>query len=143
MDELAAPTPGARGWSALGLIARLLLASVFIASGAMKLFDFTGAVAEVRTFTGVEPAALVAGLVIVIQLSGSALLIMGGRGASIGCALLAGFTFAATLLGHAFWMKDGPQQARDFITFLEHMGLIGGLILAALISRRGSNGHSG
>jgi uncharacterized membrane protein YphA (DoxX/SURF4 family) len=54
--------------------------------------------------------------------------------------LLAGFTLVATIVGHAFWEKSGVPQARDLMTFLEHMGLIGGLLLAALVSRPGRDG---
>lgn len=104
----------------------------------MKVIDFTGAVAEVRALTGMEPASPIAALVILTQLGGSALLLIGGRSTVIGAFLLASFTFAATVLGHAFWTKAGPQQARDLVTFLEHMGLIGGFVLVALLSRGGA-----
>ncbi|MBC7831706.1 MAG: DoxX family protein [Hyphomicrobium sp.] len=128
----------ARRRAGLWLSARLLLASAFLASGVMKVIDFTGAVAEVRALTGMEPASPIAALVILTQLGGSALLLIGGRSTVIGAFLLASFTFAATVLGHAFWTKAGPQQARDLVTFLEHMGLIGGFVLVALLSRGGA-----
>lgn len=117
-------------------LARLLLVSAFLISGVAKLLDFNGAVAEVRGLTGIEPAAIFAALVIATQLGGSALVIAGGRYAWIGAGLLAGFTIIATLLAHAFWTKTGVAQMRDLTTFFEHLGLVGGLLLVALLSLR-------
>jgi uncharacterized membrane protein YphA (DoxX/SURF4 family) len=118
-----------------GLVARLLLCSAFLASGATKLLDFPGAVAEVRALTGVEPASLVAAGVILVQLGGSGLVLAGGRPARLGAALLAAFTLLATPLAHNFWTKTGPERMRDTAVFFEHMGLIGGFILVALLAR--------
>lgn len=122
------------GAAAAGLAARLLLCSAFLASGTSKLLDFGGAVAEVRGLTGLEPAALVAAAVIIVQLGGSALVIAGGRPARLGAAGLAAFTLLATLVAHDFWNKAGPERARDTMIFLEHMGLVGGFVLVAVMA---------
>lgn len=113
------------------LACRLLLASAFLFSGATKLLDFSGGTSEVRALTGFETAEPVAMLVIATQLGGSVLLVAGGRAAIIGAVLLAGFTLAATALGHPFWAREGVAASRDATTFLEHLGLVGGLALAA------------
>lgn len=118
----------------LMLAARLALGSAFLASAVTKTLDFNGAVGEVRGLTGLEPAAVFAVLVILTQYSGSILLILGGRLVWVGAALLSGFTFVATMVAHDFWNKVGGAAARDLTTFLEHMGLIGGFFLAALIT---------
>lgn len=117
-------------------LARLALASPFLFSGVTKALDFAGATAEVQGFTGFEPAAPLALLVIAVQLGGSALLLAKGRAVWLGAALLAGFTLAATLLAHDFWAKPGGAWLRDATTFFEHMGLIAGLGLAAWIAGR-------
>ena len=115
------------------LFARLALVSPFLRSGLLKAADFPAAVAEVRGLVGLEPASLLAVLVIATQLGGSALVIAGGRLAWIGAVLLCGFTALATLLAHAFWAKAGVEQVRDLTTFFEHVGLIGGFLLAVIV----------
>ncbi|MDZ4790356.1 MAG: DoxX family membrane protein [Hyphomicrobiales bacterium] len=120
----------ARGVYTLGV---LLLTSAFWLSAIFKILDFDGAIQEVRGLTGLEPASIVAVLVIAVQLSGSALLIWGGRASVIGAVILSGFTVAATLIAHAWWVKDGVDRVRDFNVFFEHLGLVGGFILAGLL----------
>jgi len=120
----------------MALLARIALVSAFVVSGVTKTLDFSSAVAEVRALAGIEPAAALAVLVIATQLGGSALVIAGGRAAWIGAGLLAGFTVVATLLAHAFWTKTGIEQARDLSTFFEHVGLVGGFLLASIFVAR-------
>jgi uncharacterized membrane protein YphA (DoxX/SURF4 family) len=127
---LPAPAP------AVIFLARLLLCLPFIVSGLAKLLDFAGATAEVRALTGLEPASLFAALVILTQLGGSAAILAGGRLAWLGAVGLAGFTLIATILAHGFWDKTGADGARDFNNFWEHIGLVGGLLLAALVTPR-------
>ncbi|MGO1077777.1 DoxX family protein [Inquilinus sp. CA228] len=118
----------------VGLAARIAVAAPFLVSGMLKLLDFDGAIGEVRGLTGVEPAAVLAVLVIFTQLAGSALLIMGGRWSWMGAGTLAGFTVTATLLAHAFWMKSGADRMRDLNTFFEHVSIVGGLVLVAALT---------
>ncbi len=120
--------------------ARLLLASAFVFSGVVKLADFAGTMAEVRALTGLEPASVWAALVIATQLGGSALLIAGGRLAVFGALILAGFTIVASVFGHPFWLCEGTPMIRDATTFLEHLGLVAGLLLSALVSVRRRDG---
>lgn len=116
------------------LLARLALASPFLFSGITKALDFAGATGEVRALTGLEPAGPLAALVIAVQIGGSALLLAKGRAVWLGAALLAAFTLAATLVAHDFWNKPEGAWLRDATTFLEHMGLIAGLGLAARLA---------
>jgi uncharacterized membrane protein YphA (DoxX/SURF4 family) len=120
----------------VALLARVALVSAFLLSGILKTLDFAGAMAEVRALTGFASAALPAALVIAVQLGGSILVIAGGRAVWAGAFLLAGFTAVATLLAHAFWAKTGVEQVRDLATFFEHVGLIGGFLLASILVAR-------
>ncbi|BCH23099.1 hypothetical protein MesoLjLc_28400 [Mesorhizobium sp. L-8-10] len=114
--------------------ARFAVAVPFLISGISKLFDFPGAVAEVRGLTAIEPALPLAVLVIVVQLGGSALLIAGGRLAWIGALTLTGFTAVATLLAHSFWLKAEAEQFLHRNIFFEHVAIAGGLILLAILT---------
>lgn len=123
-----------RPW--LALLARCAVALPFLFSGLAKLTDFGAALAELRGLAGLEPAWLFAVLVIATQLGGSALLIAGGRFAWVGAAALAGFTAIATLYAHAFWLKPEAERFLHRNIFLEHVAIVGGLILLAILSSR-------
>ena len=121
---------------AVALLARILLTAAFWTSGLLKLFDFGGATAEVAGL-GLPAPMLFAALTILVQLAGSALVIL-DRWTWVGAGALAGFTLVATMLAHAFWNAPADEWGRQFATFTEHMGLVGGFLLAAILaSRRG------
>jgi uncharacterized membrane protein YphA (DoxX/SURF4 family) len=52
-----------------------------------------------------------------------------GIGTAVGAAFLALFTAAATVLGHRFWLLRGKQAQQELTTSLEHLAIIGGLLL--------------
>jgi transmembrane protein len=118
------------------LLARIALTSAFWLSAVGKALHFPGAVEEVRHLVGLEPAWLLALLVILVQFGGSVLVICGGRWAWLGAGALGVFTALATLLAHSWWTKTGIERFHDFNTFWEHVGLIGGLMLAAVLAAR-------
>jgi transmembrane protein len=114
-------------------LARAGLCLVYIYSGVSKLFDFQGAIAE-QTHFGISPPALFAAATVATQLSGSVLILLArGVPAALGATLLAGFTVAATVLGHSFWRETGLERFADLNSFLEHFGLIGGFALIAMM----------
>ncbi len=119
----------------LEIAARLALASAFLTSGVTKLLNFDGALAEAAAL-GLSPPALVAASVILTQIGGAALF-LSQRWCWLGAGILAGFTLLATLIAHPFWTFDGADRERQTATFLEHIGLIGGFLAAALLAHRG------
>ncbi|XAH23837.1 DoxX family protein [Xylophilus sp. GW821-FHT01B05] len=115
------------------LLARIALTCAFWWGGFGKLFDFQGAVAEAQHF-GLAPAWAVAALTIAVELGASALLIV-GRLSWLAAGSLGVFTMLATLVAHNFWaFHDPAERFREFNTFLEHIGLVGGLALAAVLA---------
>jgi len=123
----------------LEIAARLALASPFLASGVTKLVDFEGALGEAAAL-GLSPPALVAAAVIITQIGG-AILFLSRRWCWLGAGSLAGFTLLATLIAHPFWAFDGPDRGRQTATFLEHAGLAGGFLVAALLAHRDGTGR--
>lgn len=116
-------------------VAAVLLTLPYWTSGIAKLFDLGGALGEARHF-GLEPAALVVALTIAVQIGGSLLVII-GRKAWLGAGALGIFTAAATLIAHPFWQVADPMaRFHERNTFLEHVGLMGGLMLAAILQER-------
>lgn len=106
--------------------ARLLLVLIFAFSALDKAVHFDRAVAEMQGF-GLPLPRLTAAGVVVVQAAGVILVLL-PRGAPIGAALLAAFTLGATLLAHRFW-DAGPDFTMQLTIFLEHMAIIGGLVL--------------
>jgi putative oxidoreductase len=51
----------------------------------------------------------------------------------VGALLLAGFTVAATLLGQRFWLRSGAEFRHELTTSLEHVAIVGGLLLVSLV----------
>jgi uncharacterized membrane protein YphA (DoxX/SURF4 family) len=109
------------------LIARLCLAIVFLYSAADKLWNWRSSLEEVRG-DGLPWPAVVAGATVFTQLVGGCL-VATGFFAWLGALLLAGFTVAATLLGHRFWLRRGTQFRHELTTSLEHVAIVGGLLL--------------
>ena len=116
------------------IAARILLTFPFWASGLIKLLDFSGGVAEMRQF-GLEPAGLYNSLTIVVQLTGSALIIA-NRWTWLGAGALGVFTFLTILIVHAFWRLDGERAVTALHTAGEHVGMIGALILVSILALR-------
>lgn len=114
-------------------LAQILLTSSMWRSGFDKLIHFDAAVAEMAG-DGLNPAIFFAGLVVLVQLLGSLLAIFGRRWAWLGTGALTVFTIMTILVIHHFWTYTGAQYDAHFSTFLDHLTLIGGLILSGIAS---------
>lgn len=118
-------------WRPTWFLARLLLVGAYLLGGVVKLTDWQGAVAEQAHF-GMHPPALWAALTIAIELIGP-VLILTGRWVWLGAGMLGVFTLLAAFTANAFWtMPPGPERFGATNAFFEHLGLIGGFVLAAL-----------
>lgn len=111
----------------------ILLTSVFWISGITKLTHFDDAIAEMAHFN-LEPAALFVSMTILVQLLGSALIILGGRWVWLGAGALSVFTLSTIPVAHRFWEMPAAESALDLALVQEHFSLVGGLIFAVLIA---------
>lgn len=118
----------------VALLARIALTFPFWASGLSKLMNFSGGVAEMAHF-GLQPAALFNVAVFVTQLAGSALVIA-NRYVWLGAGALAVFTLLTIPIVHDFWNQTGPEAVTHLHFASEHLSVIAGLVLAAMLSRR-------
>ncbi|MBC8057427.1 MAG: DoxX family protein [Rhizobiales bacterium] len=135
----AAPFATLLGQRWFAIAATTLLTLPWWTSGIAKLVDLDGALAEASHF-GLEPLWLTVLATIVVQTGGSALLIL-GRWTWVGAGALGVFTAIATLIAHPFWTVSDPvARFHERNTFLEHVGLIGGLMLAAIVAGKRANG---
>jgi uncharacterized membrane protein YphA (DoxX/SURF4 family) len=126
-------------WPLVWFLARLLLVSAYLIGAATKLTDWPGAVAEQAHF-GMNPPAFWAALTIAIEVAGP-LLILSGRLVWLGAGMLGVFTLLAAIKANAFWTMVGPERFAATNAFFEHLGLVGGFILVAVVA--GSRGPQG
>jgi uncharacterized membrane protein YphA (DoxX/SURF4 family) len=122
-------------WRPTWFLARLLLVGAYLLGGLVKLADWQGAVAEQAHF-GMHPPAIWAALTIAVELIGP-VLILTGRWIWLGAGMLGVFTLLAAFTANAFWtMPAGPERFGATNAFFEHLGLIGGFVLAALVAEQ-------
>ena len=119
-------------WRWTWLVARVCLTGAYIVAGLTRLFDFTGAVAEQEHF-GFHPGAPWAAAVIVVELIGP-ILVISGRFVWVGAGALSVFTGISNLVANNFWAMQGHDRFVAFNAFFEHLGLIAGFVLAALLA---------
>lgn len=120
-------------WSWTGFLARLALVGAYLLGGIVKASDWTAAVAEQAHF-GMSPPALWAALTVAIEIVGP-LLILSGRFVWLGAGMLGVFTLFAAITANAFWaMPAGQERFMTTNAFFEHLGLIGGFVLAAMVA---------
>ena len=120
-------------WRWTGLFARLLLVGAYLLGGIVKATNWPAAVAEQAHF-GMSPPALWAALTIAVEIVGP-LLVLSGRLVWLGAGMLGVFTVLAAITANAFWaMPPGPDRFMATNAFFEHLGLVGGFILAAMLA---------
>jgi len=117
----------------------IVLCLPFWWSGLTKLLDFSGGTAEIAAL-GLEPAWLFNALTILVQLGGSLLVILNLR-TWLGAGALGVFTALATVMAHRFWTLDGIERVRELNTFLEHLAIIAGFVLVAILGVVGVRGR--
>jgi putative oxidoreductase len=134
--------PGARAASApafdyaVRTAGRMLVGVLFLWAGIDKVTGWQGALQEVVA-GGLPAPTLMLALTIVLQVAGGAA-IVAGRWLRPGCWALAGFTALATVLYHGFWHAAGAARHAELIPFMEHVCIVGGLlVVSTLETRRG------
>lgn len=116
-----------------GILARVLLTSVFWTAGLAKLFAFSANAAAMEGF-GLSPGWAFNAATLILQL-GASLLIILDRWTWLAAGALAVFTALTIPIAHPFWAKDGEEAFRDLTVALEHVSVIGGLAVFAILSR--------
>ena len=122
-------------WRGTWFLARLALVSAYLLGGITKLLDWPSALAEMAQF-GLHPPAAFAVATMTVELVGSALL-LAGRWVWFAAGMLGVFTMLAAIIANPFWTMHGQERFMATNAFFEHLGLIGGFVLAAIIAKRG------
>ncbi len=116
------------------IAAKVVLTSLFWIAGLFGVFKFDVIVQEMVDVKLPAPR-LFAVATIACQLIGSALIITNFAGLGwLGAGALAVFTLLTIPYGHAFWQFEGPKRMHEFQIALEHITVVGGLAIAAILS---------
>ncbi|WP_211442513.1 DoxX family protein [Collimonas humicola] len=110
-------------------IGRVLLASLFLISGILKITAFSG-VAGYMASLGVPLATFAVAATIVVEVGGG-LSIMAGWNVRPVAIIVALFTVAATLTAHRFWEADPANFQNQLNNFLKNISIIGALLMLA------------
>ena len=119
-----------RAATLLPLLARLLIAPLFLVSALRSLYAVAGTAAYLARLGLPMPGIMVWG-VIIVEIVGALMLIFGWQTRLAAWALLA-FVIVATLVGHRFWSGDPAQYVNQLNHFLKNLAIIGGLLLLAV-----------
>jgi putative oxidoreductase len=111
-------------------VGRVVLASLFILGGVNKIINY-GATLLMMQNAGLEPAAALLPLTIILELGGGLLVAFGRRFSVIAAIALALFTVAVNFIFHRFWMMEGQIAALELSLFFKNVAVIGGLIFVA------------
>ena len=117
-------------------LSRVLVTFFFWMAGVYGVFHFTEIVREMLA-VGLPWPVLFAVGTIGCQLAGSALIVFNPAGYGwIGSLMLIVFTLLTIPVGHPFWKFSEPQRTQEFHIALEHITVIGGLMMSMLLSGR-------
>ena len=134
LDYIHAPaaaraTPGVD--RALRTAGRVLVGVLFLWAGIDKVLGWQGALQEVVA-GGLPAPRLMLASTVLLQVAGGAAIIA-GRWLAPSCWALAGFTALATVLYHDFWHATGAARHAALIPFMEHVCIVGGLLVVSTL----------
>jgi putative oxidoreductase len=108
------------------LLARILIALIFVVSGFGKITGFEGTVGYIAS-KGLPLPQFGAVAAIIVELGGGLLLIAGWQARCAATAMFF-FTGAAAVLFHNFWALPPDQVMNMQIHFMKNISMMGGLL---------------
>lgn len=115
--------------SLFALIARILMAAVFIVAGVNKLIGFD-ATAQYMTAKGLPMVPVLLFLAAALEIIAGVMLVIGYK-TRLAAFVLALFLVPTTILFHNFWDASGGDAAILQIMFFKNLAIIGGLLYIA------------
>jgi putative oxidoreductase len=116
--------------SGMQVLARLLLASVFVVMGSSRLLAAYHGSAVAGSTLVFSTAELVLGL-----------LIASGWRLRWTASLAALLMLVDALMSHPFWHGDAAERSAQLLHFMKNIGLVGGLLLLAIQPRPKKHRH--
>jgi putative oxidoreductase len=111
---------------AVALVARILLAAMFVIAGFGKIGGFEGTAGYIAS-KGLPLPQVGAAIAILVELGGGILLIVGWK-ARWAALAIAAFTVVATVFFHNFWAMTGTDAFTNQLMFMKNLSVIGGLL---------------
>jgi len=112
------------------LVARFLLALLFLIFGWDKFGDYSGTVAYM-TQSGAPLPTIAALVAIVVELVVSIAIILGIWTRPL-AVVLALYSLATAYIGHPYWSMEGIDRSANMINFYKNFSIIGGFMLLYL-----------
>ncbi|MDE2428378.1 MAG: DoxX family protein [Burkholderiales bacterium] len=112
------------------LAGRILIAAIFVMSGAGKIAGFEQTVGYIAS-KGLPMASLAAIAAIVVELGGGILLIVGWKARWAAAAMML-FTLMAAVLFHDFWAAGADAAQNQMIHFMKNISMAGGLLFVII-----------
>ena len=108
------------------LVARILLAQLFIVSGIGKAMLFAKTAAYMSSM-GLPASQILLVLTVLLEVGGGVLLLAGWRARWIATAFFC-FTLVTTLVFHAFWSADAAGFPGQLNNFMKNFAIMGGML---------------
>lgn len=115
--------------NALNLIGRLLVVALFLPAGLAKITGFVGTVGYFASL-GIPAPTLALVVTIAVEVLGSLALLVGYQTRLV-AIVMAIFTLAASVAGHAYWAVPADQAFVAQLLFFKNIAVIGGLLVLA------------
>ncbi|MDY7539357.1 DoxX family protein [Undibacterium sp. 5I1] len=112
------------------LVGRILIALIFVASGAGKIAGFDGTVGYIAS-KGLPLPQLAAIAAIIVELGGGLAVILGWKARWAAAAMLI-FTASAAVIFHNFWGVPADQAQNQMIHFMKNISMMGGLLFVII-----------
>lgn len=112
------------------LVARVLLAQVFVVSGFGKWKAFAATAAFMGNL-GLPAPQLLLVLTIALELGGGLLLILGWQARALALAFFV-FTCLTAVVVHPFWSAEAPSLGGQLNNFMKNLAIMGGMLYVVI-----------
>src|SRR4051794_11279339 len=120
------------------LLSRILMSAVFIVYGYMKFVDVNSIVNNPGTkrfmdiiASGATAPTWLGYLIAAIEVLGGVAILIGFKTRYVAWGLFA-WLIVVTLLGHPFWLMDGPPRGANQANFYKNMAIMAAYLLLAI-----------
>ena len=120
---------------AFQILSRIILTLPFWGAAIEHGIGFQAWVGTMAHFN-LNPPVLFAIFALLTLVAGTYLAVFTNRWAWLGAGALGIFTFLTIPIAHAFWNMKDPQAHTEFYTVLEHIAIIGGLMVMSSLARQ-------
>ena len=120
---------------AFQILSRIILTLPFWGAAIEHGIGFQAWVGTMAHFN-LNPPVLFAIFALLTLVAGTYLAVFTNKWAWLGAGALGIFTFLTIPIAHAFWNMKDPQAHTEFYTVLEHIAIIGGLMVMSSLARQ-------